>query len=80
MKICEIKNNMLSTITRSSDQVLVRKTLGIEETQQSPERDQDEIRVFGSDLALEPIQWRKRFHEVFAIGVRKSDYLPKLLD
>jgi len=34
----------------------------------------DEIKVFGSDLALEPTQWRKEFHEVIAIGVRKSDY------
>ena len=34
----------------------------------------------GSDLALESTQWRKRFHEVIAIRVRKSDYLPELLD
>ena len=30
MKICEIKNNVLSTITRSSYQVMVRKTKEIE--------------------------------------------------
>ena len=74
MKICEIKNNVPSMTARSSYQVLVQKTYGIEETQRSPKRDQDEIRVFGSDLALEPTQWRKRSHEIITIGVRKSDY------
>ena len=31
IKICKIKNNVLSMITRSSYQVMVRKTKGIEE-------------------------------------------------
>ena len=34
----------------------------------------------GSDLALESTQWQKRFHEVIAIRVRKSDYPQELLD
>ena len=76
MKICEIKNNVPSMTARSPYQVLVQKMEGIEETQRSPKRDQDEIRVFGSDLALEPTQWQKRVHEVNAIGVRRSELPP----
>jgi len=42
MKICEIKNNVLSMITRSSYQAMVRKTKGIEE---KPSGHPNEIRT-----------------------------------
>jgi hypothetical protein len=42
MKICEIKNNVLITITRSSYQVIVLKTKGIEE---KPSGHSNEIRM-----------------------------------
>jgi len=74
MKIREIKNNVPSMTARSSYQVLVQKTYGIEETQRSPKQDQGVTKVFGSDHVLKPTQWRKGSHEIITIGVRKSDY------